>query len=87
MHVGDFVSGRPFDSVWETDACLYNCLAHQIFNVTSPKSGAGTFSINDTAKYVNASVLTSSTSTVYTSKPFGCQLRLAGQVRFPAAVS
>jgi hypothetical protein len=80
MHAGDFVSKRPFESVWDTDACLYNCLAHQIFNLTSPASGAGAFAINDTAKYVNASVLTSATSTVFIGRDFGCQLRLVNQV-------
>ena len=77
---GEFVSQRPFDSVWNTDICLFDCLVHQIFNLTSPKTSPGKLSINDTARVVNASVLADRTGVAYVGDSFGCQLQLVNQV-------
>ncbi len=76
---GAFVSQRNFDSVWNNDACMFNCLAHAIFNRTDPQHSYGKFAINNASKYVNASVLDSSTSAVFAGDRFGCQLSLVNQ--------
>ena len=81
MLAGAFVSQRNFDSVWNNDACMFNCLAHTIFNLTNPQQSYGKFAINNASKYVNVSVLDSSTSAVFSGDRFGCQLSLANQVR------
>ena len=74
------MSQRPFDSVWDTDICLFDCLVHKVFNLTSPKTSPGELSINDTARVVNASVLTERTGVAYVGDSFGCQLQLVNQV-------
>ena len=81
MHAGDFVSQRTFDSVWENDECMFTCLAHAIFNRTDPQHSYGKFAIDNASKYVNVSVLDSSTSAVFTGDRFGCQLSLVNQAR------
>lgn len=77
---GEFVSRRSFESIWASDACVYNCLAHSIFNLTSPKSSAGVFAVNDTAKMVDVTVVNSSSDVVYRSHEFGCQRIPSNQV-------
>ncbi|CAL8467489.1 g7027 [Coccomyxa elongata] len=70
---GEFVSRRSFESIWASDACIYNCLAHSIFNLTSPKSSPGVFAVNDTAKVVDVRVVNTSSDVVYIGHEFGCQ--------------
>lgn len=74
------MSQRSFDSVWNNDACLYNCLVHTIFNLTDPQHSYGKFAINNPSKYVNVSILVNSTSAVFSGDRFGCQLSLINQV-------
>lgn len=83
------MSKRSFDSVWDSDACIYNCLAHSIFNLTSPKSGAGAFDINSTAKLVDVKVVNSTSSVVDIGPAFGCQRTVQNQVTMlsPAIVA
>ncbi len=77
---GEFVSRRSFESIWASDACVYNCLAHSIFNLTSPKSSAGVFAVNDTAKVVDVRVVNTSSNVDYMGHDFGCQRIPSNQV-------
>ena len=80
MHAGAFLSQRSFQSVWDNDACMFNCLTHTIFNLTDPQHAYGKFTINNAFQYVNVSILDDSTSAVYTGPKFGCQLSLVNKV-------
>ena len=72
--------------MWDNDACMFNCLAHTIFNRTDPQRSYGRFAINNASKYVNASVLDTSTSAVFAGDRFGCQLSLVNQARLLASL-
>ncbi len=87
MHAGAFTSQRSFDSVWNNDACMFNCLAHEIFNLSDPKHSYGKFDVNSAYKFVNVSVLDSTTSSLFTGDRFGCQLSLVNQVCLPCSCS
>ncbi len=81
------MSQRSFNSVWDNDACMFNCLAHTIFNRTDPQHSYGRFAVNNASKYVNASVLDSSTSAIFAGDRFGCQLSLVNQASLLASLS
>lgn len=74
------MSKRSFEAVWDSDACVFNCLAHRIFNLTSPKSGVGFFAINSTAEVVDVKVANSTSSVLDIGAPFGCQRHVGSQV-------
>ena len=87
LHAGAFVSNRSFDSVWDNDACMFNCLVHTVFNRSDPQHSYGKFAIDNASKFVNASVLDSSTSSVFAGDKFGCQLSLVNQARLSTTLN
>lgn len=66
--------------MWDNDACMFSCLTHTIFNRSDPQHAYGKFFVDSADKLVNVSVISSTTSAVYTGDRFGCQLSLVNEV-------